>query len=89
VHTEKQQGRAEKSRCGYWVGIEKGKNNYSQYLPDVTGCIATGRSPGIAMKRLAKALAVRKEDGLPLLEPNTQVNCNPYLMDPLTNTFID
>ncbi|HYA42523.1 MAG TPA: type II toxin-antitoxin system HicB family antitoxin [Syntrophobacteraceae bacterium] len=62
----------------YSVVIEKGKNNYSAYLPDVPGCIATGRTPEGAMKRLAEALEMHlaelKEDGLPIPEPNTAVD---------------
>ena len=40
----------------YSVVIEKGEKNYSAYLPDVPGCVATGRTPEITIKRLAKAL---------------------------------
>ncbi len=62
----------------YSVVIEKGEKNYSAYLPDVPGCVATGRSPEITIKRLAKApemhLAGLREDGLPIPKPNTQVN---------------
>ena len=62
----------------YSVVIEKGKNNYSAYLPDVPGCIATGRTLAITIKRLEKALEMHlaglREDGLPIPEPNTEVD---------------
>jgi predicted RNase H-like HicB family nuclease len=62
----------------YSVVIEKGKNNYSAYLPDVPGCIATGRTPEATMKRLAEALEMHlaglREDGLPIPEPSTAVD---------------
>ena len=61
----------------YSVVIEKGKRNYSAYLPDVPGCIATGRTPAATLDRLAKALEMHlaglEEDGLPIPEPTTQV----------------
>jgi predicted RNase H-like HicB family nuclease len=62
----------------YSVVMEKGKKNYSAYLPDVPGCIATGRTPELTMKRLAKALEMHlaglREDGLPIPAPNTEVD---------------
>jgi predicted RNase H-like HicB family nuclease len=62
----------------YSVVIEKGERNYSAYLPDVPGCIATGRTPAATLKRLSKALEMHlaglKEDGLPIPEPTTQVD---------------
>jgi len=62
----------------YSVVIEKGERNYSAYLPDVPGCVATGKTPEITIKRLAKALRMHleglREDGLPIPEPSTQVD---------------
>ncbi len=43
----------------YSVVIEKGEKNYSAYLPDVPGCVATGKSPANTLKRLAKALEMQ------------------------------
>ena len=57
----------------YSVVIEKGEKNYSAYLPDVPGCIATGHTQAVTLKRLAKALEMHlaglREDGLPVPEP--------------------
>jgi predicted RNase H-like HicB family nuclease len=62
----------------YSVVIEKGERNYSAYLPDVPGCIATGRTSKAALKRLARALEMHlaglKEDGLPIPVPTTEVD---------------
>ena len=62
----------------YSVIIEKGRRTIPLYLPDVPGCVATGRTPKGAIKRLEKALEMHlaglKEDGLPIPEPNTQVD---------------
>lgn len=62
----------------YSVVIEKGDRNYLAYLPDVPGCIATGLTQALTIKRLAKALEMHvaglKEDGLPIPAPTTQVD---------------
>ena len=60
------------------VVIEKGEKNYSAYLPDVPGRVATGRNPEITIKKLEKALEMHlaglREDGLPIPEPSTEVD---------------
>jgi predicted RNase H-like HicB family nuclease len=52
----------------YLIVIEKAKNNYSAYLPDVPGCIATGGTIEEAKKNITEALAMHLhglvEDGL-------------------------
>ena len=62
----------------YSVVIEKGERNYSAYLPDVPGCIATGRTPDATLKSLTKALEMHlaglREDGLPIPEPSKEVD---------------
>lgn len=66
------------SQMRYSVVIEKGEKNYSAYLPDVPGCIATGRTPEITLEKLAKALEMHlaglREDGLSIPEPNARVD---------------
>lgn len=62
----------------YSAVIEKGEGNYSAYLPDVPGCVATGRTPEITLQRLGKALEIHlaglREGGLPIPEPSTQID---------------
>lgn len=62
----------------YLVIIEKAKNNYAAYLPDVPGCVATGKTPDEAHSEIAKALKMHleglKEDGLPIPEPLAQAD---------------
>ena len=62
----------------YAVVMEKSKKNYSAYVPDVPGCITTGRTPEITIKRLAEALEMHlgglREDGLPIPGANTAVD---------------
>ncbi len=52
----------------YLIIIEKQKNNYSAYCPDVDGCIAAGATPDEARKNFLEALEFHfeglKEDGL-------------------------
>lgn len=40
----------------YLVVIEKGKNNYSAYSPDVFGCIATGKTVEETISNMKEAL---------------------------------
>lgn len=58
----------------YAMIIEKGKRNYSAYVPDLPGCIATGNTLDAVKKRMREAfeLHVRglREDGLPIPEPS-------------------
>ena len=59
----------------YAMIIETGKQNYSAYLPDLPGCIATGKTVEEVRERMREAielhLAGMREDGLPIPEPTT------------------
>lgn len=46
----------------YAIVIEKAARNYSAYVPDVPGCIATGKAVQEAVDRLCEALAMHFED---------------------------
>lgn len=60
----------------YLVIIEKTDHNYSAFMPDVPGCVATGITTDEVLKNLKIALALHleglKEDGLPIPEPAAQ-----------------
>jgi predicted RNase H-like HicB family nuclease len=62
----------------YAVVIEKAKRNYSAYLPDVPGCIATGRNVQQTLERLREALSMHfdgmQEVGEPNPDPQTLVD---------------
>jgi predicted RNase H-like HicB family nuclease len=62
----------------YLVVIEKANGNYSAYLPDIPGCVATGKSKEEAKKNIAEALTMHlvgmAEDGLPAPEPLAQAD---------------
>lgn len=59
----------------YAMIIETGKRNYSAYLPDLPGCIATGKTLEEVRERMREAielhLAGLREDGLPIPQPTT------------------
>jgi predicted RNase H-like HicB family nuclease len=59
----------------YAMIIETGEQNYSAYLPDLPGCIATGETIEEVRQRMREAielhLAGLREDGLPIPQPTT------------------
>lgn len=56
--------------------VEKGADNYSAYVPDLPGCVATGRTMTAVKKNIHGAIAMHieglQEDGLPIPKPSTQ-----------------
>lgn len=60
----------------YAVVIEKAGSNYSAYVPDLPGCIATGRTPAIVGKRIREAVALHiaamREDGIAVPRPSAR-----------------
>lgn len=63
------------SNVKYLAVVEQGPENYSAYLPDVPGCVATGKTVEETLRLLAEALELHlkglKEDGLPLPLPSS------------------
>ena len=57
----------------YAVVIEKAEGNYSGYVPDLPGCVATGATVQEVERELREAIRFHidglKEDGLPVPEP--------------------
>lgn len=62
----------------YLIVIEKANHNYSAYLPDVPGCIATGDTIEETKKNITEALAMHiqglVEDGLSSPEPKAKAD---------------
>ena len=58
------------------VVVEKAAGNYSVYVPDLPGCVASGQTPAEAQGRIREAIAMHleglREDGLPVPEPQAQ-----------------
>jgi predicted RNase H-like HicB family nuclease len=61
----------------YAIVIEKAENNYSAYVPDLPGCIATGATREETETLIREAiefhLAGMREDGVPTPQPSSQV----------------
>ena len=59
----------------YAMIIEQGERNYSAYLPDLAGCIATGKTIEELKQRMSEAIELHlrgmREDGLPIPEPTS------------------
>lgn len=59
----------------YAVVIEKAKSNFSAYVPDLPGCIATGASVEAVEKEIRDAIRFHieglKADGLPVPAPSS------------------
>jgi predicted RNase H-like HicB family nuclease len=61
----------------YAIVIEKAEANYSAYVPDLPGCVATGFTLAEAEEQIREAIAFHveglREDGLPVPEPSSKV----------------
>ena len=61
----------------YAVVIEEAQGNYSAYVPDLPGCIATGETVAEVQQLIREAIELHiagmREDGLPVPPPSSQV----------------
>jgi predicted RNase H-like HicB family nuclease len=61
----------------YAVVIEQGAGNLSAYVPDLPGCITTGRTVDKIERNIREAIELHieglREDGEPVPEPHTAV----------------
>jgi predicted RNase H-like HicB family nuclease len=66
------------SEMRYAIVIEKAENNYSAYVPDLPGCVATGRTIEETRRQINEAVEFHlrgmREDGLAIPEPTSQVD---------------
>jgi predicted RNase H-like HicB family nuclease len=62
----------------YAVVLEKAKRNYSAYVPDLPGCVATGKTVQDALAAIRAAIEFHLEglveDGDPIPDPGTLVD---------------
>ena len=62
----------------YAIVIEKAENNYAAYVPDLPGCVATGRTIEETEKEIREAIDLHlrgmREDGLPIPDPSSSVD---------------
>ncbi len=63
----------------YAVVIENAGSNFSAYVPDLPGCVATGATLGDAETAIREAIAFHldglREDGSPIPPPSSKVEC--------------
>lgn len=61
----------------YAVVIERAEGNYSAYVPDLPGCVATGFTVAEVEAEIREAIVFHveglREDGLPVPAPSSQV----------------
>ena len=61
----------------YAVVIEKAEGNYSAYVPDLPGCVATGATIEEVETEIREAIEFHiegmREDGLAIAEPTSKV----------------
>jgi predicted RNase H-like HicB family nuclease len=61
----------------YAIVIEKAENNYAAYVPDLLGCVATGKTMEETEQQIREAIEIHlrgmREDGLPIPEPSSHV----------------
>ncbi len=61
----------------YAIVIEKAPGNYSAYVPDLPGCVATGATVAEVESEIRDAIVFHleglREDGLPVPGPASQV----------------
>jgi predicted RNase H-like HicB family nuclease len=61
----------------YAIVVERAVNNYSAYVPDLPGCVATGTTMEETEQLIREAIELHltglREDGLPIPQPSSQV----------------
>ena len=61
----------------YAIVIERAENNYSAYVPDLPGCVATGATVEETEQLIREAIELHvtglREDGFPVPKPSSQV----------------
>ena len=61
----------------YAIVIERANSNYSAYVPDLPGCIATGATVKEAEQTIREAIEFHltglREDGSPIPQPSSRV----------------
>jgi predicted RNase H-like HicB family nuclease len=59
----------------YAVVIEKADGNYSGYVPDLPGCVATGATPEEVQREIKEAIRFHldglRQDGAQIPQPST------------------
>jgi len=61
----------------YAVVIERSPHNFAAYVPDLPGCVSTGKSEQEVLQRIHEAIEFHldgmREDGVPIPKPTSTV----------------
>ena len=61
----------------YAIVIEEAENNYAAYVPDLPGCVATGKTMQEVEEQIREAIDLHlrgmREDGLSIPKPTSRV----------------
>lgn len=62
----------------YAIVIERASGNFSAYVPDLPGCVATGKTEAEAESQIREAISFHldglREDGESIPEPSSKVD---------------
>lgn len=62
----------------YAIVIEQAKHNFAAYVPDLPGCVATGKTVEETEQEIREAIEFHirglREDGLPIPDPSSRVD---------------
>jgi predicted RNase H-like HicB family nuclease len=62
----------------YAIVIERAENNFAAYVPDLPGCVATGKTVKETEQQIREAIEFHirglREDGSPVPAPSSQVD---------------
>ena len=62
----------------YLIVIERGDRNYSAFVPDLLGCVATGKTRTEVLRQMQGAIEMHldglREDSLEIPEPSTDAD---------------
>jgi predicted RNase H-like HicB family nuclease len=75
----------------YAIVIEKAKRNYAAYVPDLPGCVATGRTRAEVHRQIRQAIQFHIEglraDGLPIPKASTILGISRPTLDAKIKTY--
>ena len=66
------------TKMRYAIVVEKATSNYAAYVPDLPGCVATGKTVKETERRIQEAIEIHvqgmREDGIPVPKPSSVVD---------------
>ncbi|HLJ80761.1 MAG TPA: type II toxin-antitoxin system HicB family antitoxin [Ktedonobacterales bacterium] len=70
----------------YLILIESGENNLSAYVPDLPGCVATGKTREEVLTNIREAISFHLQGMLEDGDPIPQPNSDPEFVDVVLST---